>query len=237
MKERPILFSGEMVRALLAGRKTQTRRIITDRREWAAKALPKLTALVPEGAGFSMRVGYGGDPLAGHVGMTWCPYGGPGDRLWVRETWGIRDATSGAQLVPGNLLGRQPTGTRIVYRADADGPEMQSWWAPSIHMPRWASRLTLDVVSVRAERLHAITEDDARAEGVEPEPCGCCERLEACEVGANGGRCCTCCLGTGVGESFASAYANLWDAINGARGPWASNPWVWVLTFHRIEAP
>jgi hypothetical protein len=207
MKERPILFSAPMVRAILDGRKTQTRRIVKDRRPWAQQAIPKLTAFVPSAdrSSFGMKVGYQGDPLAGHVGTIWCPYGAPGDRLWVRETFGGDDICGYA------------------YRADhpeqkrfeGDGEQPDSPWRPSIHMPRAASRILLEVTDVHAERLQDISEDDARAEGV-----------EAFARDAEGD-----CWTDG---KHRTALEYLWGQINGPDS-WARNPWVWVVGFQRVQ--
>lgn len=152
-KDKPILMSGPMVRAILEGRKTQTRRLC------------KLNA-----AG---RVSLGGrnwhtdDPEAVHA----CPFGQPGDRLWVRETWGV-DCCVGLKDRDCIDLAHAAC---VVYRATDETPDNgQSWarrWRPSIHMPRWASRITLEVVSVRVERVQDISEEDAIAEGLDQETC------------------------------------------------------------------
>ena len=152
MKERGILFSAPMIRALLEDRKTVTRRLVNER-----------TYLVVDGDETTGRVVEQSDPSFGALATEHarCPYGVPGDRLWVRETW--------ARLT-GN-------GHRIVYRADGEDPRT-GWddvpaekrprmkWSPAIHLCRIHSRITLDVIDVRVERLHAITEQDAIAEGV-----------------------------------------------------------------------
>lgn len=185
MRERPILFSGAMVRAILNGRKNQTRRVVR-----------------PDG-----------DPTDSALR---CPYGAPGDRLWVRETWAVGrvfDRTRPAEI---------PTVERDVpvwWRADgfAEESDNRGRWRPSIHMPRWASRITLDIVSVRVERLQAITEADAFAEGVEANPYVMCDGTtdEAMSISAR--------------DNFRA----LWDSINGKRlgCSWGANPWVWVVEF------
>lgn len=353
-RERPILFSGPLVRAILTGAKTQTRRVVKDRREWAQNAIPKLTAFVPsaDGDSFAMRVGFGGDPTAGHVGTIWCPYGAPGDRLWVRHAadifpvyfkpipgWeGLYAAgTDGViyrmdraepeplagspnskgyltvslsrgqwethavhKLVCESFYGPAPFGGAQVRHMDGDqsnnrpenldwGSQVDNWldrkahgggmgeahhaskltradveairssslsqralakqygvsqstisdarkaktwaehapaarnlpafkmWRPSIHMPRWASRLLLDVTSVRVERLQAITEEDARAEGVEP---------------VNGHPVRGAVFG--CGPSHREGFAQKWIDIYGAES-WAASPWVWVVGFKRVE--
>ena len=141
MKERPILFSGPMVRAILDGRKTQTRRPVK---------MPK--SVNPVALGSMMQRASELGPLPGSA------FGEPGDRLWVRETFDLDQPA----------FPDESDKSRVLYRADHDP---QHWgyfrWRPSIHMPRWASRIDLEVVSVRVERLQSISEDDARAEGVE----------------------------------------------------------------------
>lgn len=198
MKERPILFSGPMVRAILEGRKTQTRRIVKpqpdDNGLWFMRNAP-----------LDWREDIHGDwnPWKGETpnGDTWngsvkC---WPGDRLWVRETFG---------KIHYEGVDEHPT---YFYRADETDAEADALikWRPSIHMPRAASRITLEVVSVRVERLQDIREDDARAEGV----------------------------GEGPQEGWVTgpvvAFADLWDSING-QDAWLANPWVWVVEFKRV---
>jgi hypothetical protein len=195
MKERPILFSGEMVRAILEGTKTQTRRVI-------APVQPRDDGRWPAGR----------DPLGD------CPFGQPGDRLWVRETW--------ARLYP-----TEPA--HLLYRADFE-PRYGAWeqddtprhtirvesWRPSIHMPRWASRITLELTSVRVERLQDISEEDAWTEGV--------TRVRGDLFGVEG-------LVPFEHHYPQDAFAALWHVVN-PKHPWNSNPWVWVLGFKRVEA-
>jgi hypothetical protein len=146
----------------------------------------------------------------------------------------MRDATTGERWVAGNTLGRLPTGGRVDYRADGEAPEA-GWWKPSIHMPRWASRITLEVVSVRVERLQDITAEDVQAEGVQlpvstddapkgkvwpliriPNPY---EKLPKDWTEDDFWRC---------------EFACTWEAINGKRSPWRRNDWVWRVEFRRI---
>lgn len=214
MKERPILFSGAMVLAILDGRKTMTRRI--------AKFVPLHGANL---AFSGLESGYygTGQPESGTVlyarrgdgvwdqktERLFCPYGAPGDRLWVRETF---KATT-------DFVTGEPA---WMYRAD-DTPEQDAaypirGWRPSIFMPRAASRITLEVAGVRVERLQAITEDDARAEGVPQNHLG--QYMPAYPRAAGWGH-------------ARDAFESLWDSINGKRAPWQSNPWVWVVDFKR----
>lgn len=188
VKERPIIFSGPMVRAILAGRKTQTRRVMSPQPvqadnlfHWHKTAWDIGGALVSDSAP-----------------VDFCPYGQPGDRLWVRETWCLTAAPC------------------TLYRAD-DKRDQQYWsllkWKPSIFMPRRASRLTLEIVAVRVERLQDITEDDAVAEG--------------CQPWMKNGQ---------MVDTAASDFVHLWSDINEKRGySWESNPWVWVIEFRNLS--
>lgn len=235
MKERPILFSGAMVRALLDGRKTQTRRVVKPQP-------PGGTAYVivdedPFGKGAlcinSLGVDGRGGPIPGEID-AWrtCPYGTIGDRLWVRETFFDNN--------PGERDMEQ-----VYYRADGepdfdgesitrDGPG----WTPSIHMPRWASRLTLEITGVRVERVQDISEADAWAEGYDEFDgvCGTCRGSGTHPYGYP----CRCEAGRQLRSQTALEwYRDLWDSINGKRPgcSWEANPWVWVLEFRRVEAP
>ena len=214
MTERPILFSGPMVRAILDGHKTQTRRVISTQPDAEGWRTDGHGAWYPytETSG-TWGIGVPGDLIS-------CPYGAPGDRLWVRETWspwsGVVDCGEAAKLRDARA---QMPWACILYGADRAWSKQQpadngGKWRPSIHMPRWASRLTLAVTAVRVERLQAITEEDALAEGVSPAP--------------------FCKSGRPPGLEHVEAYEDLWTAINGKRAPWARNPWVWVVEFTRV---
>lgn len=192
VRERPILFSAEMVRAILDERKTQTRRVITRRQR-------------DEGEWVTTRPGenYTPDLIAREFPAPWRV----GDHLWVRETW--QAWTEFDDTRPCDL----PTIARTHINYPANGSDWDSRRRPSIHMPRWASRITLELTDVRIERVRSITEADAKAEGVEPKPCvsaGCsCEHIHA--------------------------FRSVWDALNRNRGyGYDTNPWVWVLTFRRV---
>jgi hypothetical protein len=196
MKEHPILFSDTMVRAILAGSKTQTRRIVKPQPLWVYDdTIPVKTQ--------------DADPK----GAIRCPYGVPGDRLWVRETWQALTEPN-----PSHLIAEKPQpGDDIRYRAT----EPETWipalpWRPSIHMPRWACRLVLEITDVRVERLQDISRQDALAEGID---------MSAPQVAS-------------LVEEYRPviAFAGLWESINAKRAPWKSNPWVWVIEFEEIEA-
>lgn len=203
MKERPILFSAPMVRAILAGTKTQTRRV------WK---LPR---------GCSWYAGHGGEaagmvqdddgPAWWHVSEQRCPYGQPGDRLWVREAW--RALRRFDSMPPLDIEWR----SMVAYEADTPTGDYRQAphgrmgkLRPPIHMPRWASRITLEVTGVRVERLQDISSEDSLAEGIYPTSTG---------------------LYPG---SPRAAYRNFWEAINGP-GSWDTNPWVWVVEFRRLD--
>lgn len=226
MKERPILFSGPMVRALLDGGKTQTRRVVK-----------------PEGANhlFQFRgttAAAGADEPTGewawcgseHVvnKHIFCPYGRPGDRLWVRETFrGCRAYE--VQGYPPKDWGNKP----IWFEADGTAPGSPEFWAkkarPSIHMPRWASRITLEITEVRVERLQDISEVDSIAEGVEDvtgQVAPADPDLTFWRRYQDGGV-------SGYTDNPIASYASLWTQINGP-GSWEANPWVWVVSFRRL---
>ena len=232
VREHPIIFSGPMVRAILAGKKTQTRRVVRwpivsngiafDRE--LGDIVCRCDYLPPSEMLMQVRRGKQRYDVARCEGWeVECPYGAPGDTLWVREQFAMpRRTTNGgreSQLVPDRDVGG------VHYLADGEAPAGHRS-RPSIHMPRWACRLTLLVKSVRVERLQEISEEDAIAEGVEQ--LGFYEYLDRkCR---NGG------LPSGINTDppYVSDFRRGWDSINGARAPWASNPYVWVLEFERV---
>lgn len=194
MKERGMIFNGEMVRAIIDGRKTQTRR-------------PVKLPVHDKNLGCELA----GNELAGELSAgnyLNSAFGKQGDRIWVRETWARYNIDQDSY--------------DMAYRATppADWPE-GGRWRPSIHMPRWASRILLEITDVRVERLNAISEEDARAEGIidggclncgEPEPCGCANPE----------------------PDATDAFTYLWQSIYGQEN-WNANPWVWVIEFKRVE--
>jgi hypothetical protein len=214
--ERPILFSGAMVRAILDGRKTQTRRVVklvgSDVIEERVVGSGEATSEVSWPFDTTWADGDDGSPWYA------CPYGEPGDRLWVRETW----AHDGSKAPP---LYRASWQCKRDYPGVPceHGPDR---WRPSIHMPRWASRITLEVTGVRVERLQAISEADAIAEGV--------ERADVVINGHNEGTRYRDYTGPNdPSEWFNSARASfrsLWECINGPDS-WEVNPWVWCVEF------
>ena len=216
-KERPIIFSGPMVNAILAGRKTQTRR--------AVKVSACHRFNVTEINGRWWYHDECQDPLDGNE--LRCPYGVIDDHLWVRETWlKLRRHHRHDTTKPDDWLVswvNKPRRNSCAYRADETAESERcrlelgyKKWSPPIHMPRWASRITLEVVSVRVERLHEITEVDARAEGVEM-----CAHFAKAQYGH-------------PLQPHRTAFAWLWALIHG-RGSWCTNPWVWVVSFQRVD--
>ena len=226
MKERPILFSAPMVRAILVGRKTQTRRVVAlsnstvlgrhdrqmwDRLVWDDGANPVSIDPGPDPFGSGdyeyLHVPFmeDGEGLRARVR----PRVKAGDRLWVRETWAATcalDEDKPTDLSPDH---------DYWYRADDPSDDRIGRWRPSIHMPRWASRIDLLVTGVRVQKLQDISEEDAKAEGLRgPKP-----------------------YTTGARIDLASAqlrFADLWESINGI-GSWYSNPWVWVVDFRPVS--
>lgn len=201
MRERPILFSGPMVRAILNGTKTQTRRVVKD-------INPTLLASNPE---------------PHHIANALrCPYGLPGDRLWVRESHAPRadcEVSWRASMIDG--INRTIKGD-ICYAADKNSRDWVSKWRPSIHMPRWASRITLEVTGVRVQRLQDISEADAVAEGIEQAQPGYWRIYGRDTDGAD------------MDRGARASYQSLWQSINGP-GSWEANPWVWAVSFKRLE--
>lgn len=207
--ERPILFSGEMVKAILAGRKTQTRRVVKQQ-AWVGQDNGVYTLDKKEGV----------VPLSEVYGKT-------GDLLWVRETWCPANSENGPVVCYRADYHRRylsdesypvdyerfPAGRNAwsCWASDLESG-IEGAWRPSIFMPRWASRITLRITEIRVERLQEITEEDAKAEGV---------------AGWHD---------TPVGTVYRPEFQMLWDRINGKRAPWASNPWVWVVGFDVIKS-
>ncbi|HHG4657565.1 hypothetical protein ACSEVX_17190 [Pseudomonas aeruginosa] len=221
MKERPILFTGPMVRAILEGRKTVTRRVM--------KYQPHEDASVTVGNYNITVVDRHGEQQPGPeaFGAWWSdgergcisPHGQPGDRLWVREAWAA-DAQVDA-IAPRDLSQGEPIWYPADFSVRQTGCSMISKGRgrPSIHMPRWASRILLEITAVRVERLQDISEEQALAEGVRGEPCD--HARQACsDIGC-------------WGDTAKGAFGFLWEQLNGA-GAWQANPWVWVVEFKRV---
>lgn len=193
-RERPIIFSSEMVRAILDGRKTQTRRVIRNPE--------RLSGLMLEGEA-----------------VDWCPYGRPGDLLYVREAWRPRWTPERGHILRYRADGSDSPedgalASRIAEIYSRRGsPDHKQPWRPSIHMPKWAARIWLEVTAVRVERVQEISVWDARDEGVQVEthPDG------------------------GIKSGYIDGFRKLWDSINADRAyGWEENPWCWVVSFKRV---
>jgi hypothetical protein len=216
MKTKPILFSAQMVRALLDGSKTQTRRVVKPQPPDYVKDLCSYHHPQP---GHWL---YGWSKENAEL-LDWCiksPYGGPGDMLWVRETFSPiypqDPAYNGGRPIEYDYAATYTHGDRL-----GDLLGMKKVWKPSIHMPRAASRITLEITGVRVERLQAISEADAIAEGCSKNHNGYYWGGPHPEHGLKQ-------MATATG-----AYRDLWGSINGP-GSWESNPWVWVVEFKRV---
>jgi hypothetical protein len=200
-KERPILFSGPMVRAILEGRKTQTRRIVKKEPPTVISNIrtPGEKVIVPE------------------WWFSYCPYGQPGDRLWVRETSKATATEEGFDCIhyAADDFCREITNDEIErWRKMRGYRKGNGSWVNSIHMPRWASRITLEITGVRVDRLQDISEADAAAEGI---------RFDSDLMGPWEGH-----------ATAREAFRSLWGSINGQES-WVTNPWVWVVEFKRLE--
>lgn len=211
IKERPIIFSAEMVKAILEGRKTQTRRVL------------KLSFYE------SNFTESGVVQLANRLWRIWascdgatltedlnCPYGTPGTRLWVREAW--QAWAEYDHLKPSGIPQEKMAG-RVNYLAN--GNKWDARYRHARFMPRWASRIMLEITSVRVERLQDISEDDAKAEGMIAVPTGGAEVWQM--------------RNPAPAVSYRHGYCFLWHSIHGVNS-WGQNPWVWVIEFRRLEA-
>lgn len=258
MRERGLMFSGAMVRGVLADvdPKTQTRRVCK---------LPRGVDFIGAGGrkgpdwddpscwGFEADDGTWWVLQRGPEAQPWqqpterelpSPYGEVGDRLWVRETWGLcrhGDPTDWyrGKVGPTHDLDRLRQANRVEYRADWGVEQEQCFWRPSILMPRWASRITLEITGRRVERLHDITDEDIRAEGVTAEAVRALLGRDTVDLGivsANGRRDPRSVVATPIADlSLRELWEVGWTAINGAES-WASNPFVRVIRFRRVEA-
>lgn len=222
MKEQPIIFSASMVQAILEGLKTQTRRIIKPQ-PWLCDLfiVPKWIWRKKDNPFSSI------DRLIGGL-IKYCPYGSPGDKLWVRETWGgiFLNSQDGYYLQWRDVPKSDRTQERceaLFYRATDDDPDYEGCWVPSIFMPRWASRLTLEILNVRAERLQSITYENILAEGIfQVWPLPTTSQLHINDLPCK--------------DSAHEFFIRLWDSLNKRRGfSYATNPWVWAIEFKVLE--
>ncbi|MES0240611.1 hypothetical protein KDV70_07415 [Citrobacter cronae] len=220
MKDRGMIFNGEMVRAIINGRKTQTRRIVSERH------LNLIDLGSQIGECYPLECGIDHENSQSYY-REHCPFGKPSDRIWVRETYQgpLFDYEHMESYLEDSSKFEKPD--FCIYRADGKpAPEfydaddnLHCGWRPSIHMPRWASRITLEITDVRVERLNSISQEDAQAEGME----------------LTGWRPTYSDPDSG-GEVWTpyDNFAQLWESIYGEES-WKANPWVWVIEFKRIE--
>ena len=228
MKERPILFNCAMVRAILRGDKTQTRRVFDMPDGYYQRnggEYGRITSAHPRKGKFGLFIEEDG-PFGPVVDLIPSPFGMPSDRLWVRETWRPEFHTNGGPTdCACEMVGFKATDTNESCIEAADRKEWARWfeqygdsrWQPSIHMPRWASRITLEVTAVRVERLQNIDEEGAEAEGI--------AMLKSGSFGIHG---------TQINDEGCAldAFEKLWDSIYGKSDKkWSANPWVWVAEF------
>jgi hypothetical protein len=237
-REKPILFSGEMVRQILAGKKTQTRRVIKPQpyrgrlsKGWNQNGTMKyVEAWRWEPTSRDLHNWHDDeDPNVGPW-CKWfhamCPYGGVGDRLWVRETFGFGWDSGAGFYTALSPSGKEKEPEKIFYKADGKWDESNGkhCWRPSIHMPRWASRLTLEITDVHVQQIQEISAKDIIAEGAVDRPHEVVG-LGKCPVSAFDKICY---------PDLRSLWAAGWDKING-KGSWDENPWVWALTFRVLK--
>lgn len=217
MKERPILFNDQMVRAILEGRKTVTRRAVkgfqipTEDKTTPHEGL-RWSALGQRHLRYGFNVFGSTEEECAHelARCGVCPFGKPGDRLWVRETWGLQVRSYGGGA--GEFIVYRATNPDAIYCRSSEGREYPVKWKPSIHMHRHSSRILLEITAVRVERLQDISEEQARAEGYPAE--------RECETG-------------GSGLDAWLWFRSLWGEINGPEA-FTANPWVWVVEFKRV---
>jgi hypothetical protein len=220
MKERPIIFSTDMVRAILAGLKTQTRRIASFiplheglNFGWSGLKAGHYFTDAPE-HGWVLRARRGDGCWEDKTDRSFCRYGLPGDRLWVRETWAV---SKEFDRLPGSKI-PEAGHEKVWYLADGPKPEWAGRTRSARFMPRWASRIVLDVVNLRLERVQKITPADVVAEGI-------IKTEDGSYLGPDG---------YPHGHAW-EAFSRLWDSINAKRGySFDSNPWVWVIEFKRV---
>lgn len=202
MKEHPILFSGPMVRAILDGRKTQTRRVVK----------PQLIDSVIKHRDQWLSASHVDNlPLDGTAFR--CPYGSDGDRLWVRETYCVRDIYDDDKP---SILPSSPECACLHYMADGPKQSFHGKTRPGIFMPRWAYRIGLEINGIRLQRLQEINEEDSLSEGVDKSRCG----QEGYAMDPI--------------YSYRTGFVRAWNLINGKTHPWSNNPWVWAITFKAL---
>jgi len=207
----PILFSAPMVHAILNDTKEQTRRVVTHPR-WADRSRP---IEFVDGRAYATAI------RSGCLSEVTCPYGWDGDRLWVKETWAEVPASEfKSRLGASVTINPDAIDRAAIYRADMEWYEWTKW-KPSRYMPRWASRITLQIEHVSLQQLQCISEADAVDEGA-PRGWYLRETLDGTER---------------VQTTYREGFAHLWDEINATRGyAWSTNPWVWAICFRKVKS-
>ncbi|HCU2029702.1 TPA: hypothetical protein OUI23_001330 [Pseudomonas aeruginosa] len=203
-RERPILFNDQMVRAILDGRKTVTRRVMKPQPMPSKSGGHHWPCKVHQSMLHVERELQNGEGCWCGLAEAACPYGQPGDRLWVREAWGLQVRSYGGGA--GEFIVYRATNPDAIYCRSSEGREYPVKWKPSIHMGRHSSRILLEITAVRVERLHDLSDPGALAEGVSHS-----------EMHS--------------GDSLVDVFARLWKSIG---GDWDANPWVWVVEFKRV---
>lgn len=217
IKSRPILFNSEMVRAILAGRKTQTRRVIKPQPPGYLTSRGKPEEMYPNSGIWGFYAGNENARACRSEDTLCCPYGAAGGLLWVRETWGVNKDYDNLSPTMVWVATNGDTKSCVDYKATPRNEDWTGKWRQSIHMPRWASRINLGIKNIRIERIQDITEEDAWQEGIQD------------RMGKE-----TPLKGELLPVSV-HAFASLWEKINNTRGyGWKTNPWVWVVEFKRV---
>lgn len=221
VKERPIIFSGEMVKAILDGKKTMTRR--------AVKTQPRDECTEIATSACFGHVEYRSTSedrqTQSILAKIKCPYGKIGDRLWVRETHHVVGGTADYEIEE-IKQGLQDIKNFASYKADGYGNPCDGGWASPMFMPRWASRILLEITDIRVERLNDISEADCEKEGFRFYPLSriCFKPCSTKHPSGHGS------------NNYKSIFGEYWDTLNAKKGyPWSSNPWVWVVEFKVVE--
>lgn len=219
VKERPIIFSGEMVKAILDGKKTMTRRVVKFR-DFTTDSITPLHIELVDGKYclFNERNGW-------LIGYPKCKFGEIGDRLWVRETHHVVGGTADYEIEE-IKQGLQDIKNFASYKADGYGNPCDGGWTSPMFMPRWASRILLEITDIRVERLNDISEADCEKEGFRFYPLSriCFKPCSTKHPSGHGS------------NNYKSIFGEYWDTLNAKKGyPWSSNPWVWVVEFKVVE--
>ncbi|WP_165667956.1 ASCH domain-containing protein [Metapseudomonas otitidis] len=219
MRERPILFAGPMVRAIINGEKTVTRRVMKPQPTSSNRGGHSWPCQIHQTMLHVEQELQNGEGIWGGLADSACPHGAPGDRLWVRETFATLSAGQCEPVKPARGYGQDVRFAATDPLAACDVGVRGYPWRPSIHMPRWASRILLEITAVRVERLQDISDEQCIAEGI---------GMTKHAVGVK--------LTRPHDESVPKAmFRELWQSINGAES-WAANPWVWVVKFRRVTS-